>query len=64
MMDARETATLGSTLVVLGIVFGSDWLIGYSLIGAGVSLAIVSAIKARKKKGQVNTSEAGRTHES
>ena len=42
--------TLGSTLVVLGIIFGNaDRLIGYSFIGVGVLLSIVSAIKLRKK---------------
>jgi hypothetical protein len=44
--------TLGSMLVVLGIVFGNgDRLIGYSFIGAGVLLSIVSAFKLRRKPG-------------
>ena len=42
--------TLGSSLVVLGIVFGTDRLIGYSFIGAGVLLAIIGAIKSRRKE--------------
>jgi hypothetical protein len=42
--------TLGSSLVVLGIVFGTDRLIGYSFIGAGVLLSIIGAIKLRKKE--------------
>ncbi len=51
-MRSQELMTLGSTLVVLGIVFGNgDRLIGYSLIGAGVLLSIVSALKLRKKSG-------------
>ncbi len=40
--------TLGSSLVVLGIVFGTDRLISYSFFGAGMLLSIISAIKARK----------------
>jgi hypothetical protein len=36
-------------LVVLGIVFSEDLLIGYSFIGAGVLLSIVSMIKSRRK---------------
>jgi hypothetical protein len=49
-MRRQELMTLGSTLVVLGIIFGNaDRLIGYSFIGAGVLLSIVSAIKLRKK---------------
>jgi len=41
--------TLGSSLVVLGIVFGTDRLISYSFFGAGMLLSIISAIKARKQ---------------
>jgi hypothetical protein len=49
-MRSQEFMALGSTLVVLGIVFGNeDWLIGYSFIGAGVLLSIVSAFKPRRK---------------
>lgn len=44
-------ATLGMTLVVLGIIFGvSDRLIGYSFIGAGVLLSVIDIIKNLKKK--------------
>jgi hypothetical protein len=48
-MRSQELITLASSLVVLGIVFSSEWLIGYSFIGAGVLLSIVSAFKLRKK---------------
>ncbi len=49
-MKSQELVTLGSTLVVLGIIFGAtDRLIGYSFIGAGVLLSIVSALKLRRK---------------
>jgi hypothetical protein len=48
-MRSQELITLGSTLVVLGIVFGSgDRLIGYSFIGAGVLLSIISEFKIRR----------------
>lgn len=50
MMKNQKIMTLGSSLVVLGIVFGTDRLIGYSFIGAGVLLSIISAIKSRRKK--------------
>ena len=46
----QEIMILGSSLVVLGIVFGTDRLIGYSFIGAGVLLSIISAIKSRKRE--------------
>jgi hypothetical protein len=48
-MKSQELATLGSTLVILGIVFGEDLLVGYSFIGAGVLLSIVSIIRSRRK---------------
>jgi hypothetical protein len=48
-MRSQEYMTLGSVLVVLGIIFGNeDWFIGYSFIGAGVLLSIVSAFKLRR----------------
>ena len=51
-MGSQELVALGSTLVVLGIIFGAtDRLIGYSFIGAGVLLSIVSAFKLRSKPG-------------
>jgi hypothetical protein len=49
-MRSQEFTTLGSTLVILGIIFGEDRLIGYSFIGAGVVLSIISAIKSRRKE--------------
>ena len=48
-MRSKERITLAFTLIILGIVFADDWLIGYSLIIAGVLLSIISAIKPRRK---------------
>jgi hypothetical protein len=48
--SSQGLVTLGSTLIVLGIVFSTDRLIGYSFIGAGVVLSIIGAIKSRKKE--------------
>ncbi|MDH5483581.1 MAG: hypothetical protein OEY22_12005 [Candidatus Bathyarchaeota archaeon] len=42
--------TLGTTLVILGIIFGDDRLVGYSFIGVGVLLSIISAIRGLRKK--------------
>lgn len=42
--------TLGNTLVILGIVFGEDRLIGYSFIGAGILLSAITVIKSRRKE--------------
>lgn len=49
-MRNQEFITLGSTLVILGIIFGEDRLIGFSFIGAGVLLSIISVIKSRRKE--------------
>ena len=48
-MRNKELQTLAATFVILGIVFADDWLIGYLLIGAGVLLSIITAIKLRRK---------------
>ena len=42
-------AILGMSLVVLGIIFGDDRLIGYSFIGVGVLLSVIDAIRHRKQ---------------
>jgi VIT1/CCC1 family predicted Fe2+/Mn2+ transporter len=57
-MKTKELPALGSTLVVLGIVFGSDRVIGYSFIGAGMLLSIFAAIKSRKRDNKVFSIEA------
>ena len=41
-------AILGMCLVVLGIIFGDSRLIGYSLIGVGVLLSVMEAIRNRR----------------
>ena len=42
-------AILGMSLVVLGIIFGDSRTIGYSLIGIGVILSVIDAIRNRKR---------------
>jgi hypothetical protein len=41
-------AILGMSLVVLGIIFGDDRVIGYSFIGVGVLLSVIDAIRNRR----------------
>jgi lysylphosphatidylglycerol synthetase-like protein (DUF2156 family) len=41
-------AILGISLVVLGIIFSDDRRIGYSLIGVGVLLSVIDAIRNRR----------------
>jgi hypothetical protein len=47
-MKSLKFTTLAGTLVVLGIVFSSNELIGYSFMGAGALLSIISIIKSKK----------------
>ena len=48
--DKENTlVTLGAMFVVLGIVFGDDRLVGYSLIGLGVLLSTASVIGRRNE---------------
>ena len=49
-MKAKEITSIAMTLVTLGIIFGSDRLIGYSFIGAGVILSLVSLIQSKKER--------------
>ena len=59
-MRSQELMAFGSTLVVLGIIFGgTDCLIGHSFIGAGVLLSIVSAFKLRRKQGTQSQQTGG-----
>jgi hypothetical protein len=45
-----KLAMLGMKLVVLGIIFGDDRLVGYSFIGAGVLLSVIDIIRNLKYK--------------
>jgi hypothetical protein len=49
-MKSQELMTFGGTLVVLGIIFGEDRLIGYSFFGVGILLSVISVFKARRKE--------------
>jgi cytochrome bd-type quinol oxidase subunit 2 len=41
-------AILGMCLVVLGIIFGDNRLIGYPFIGVGIFLSVIEAIRNRR----------------
>jgi hypothetical protein len=49
ILNPSNLLILGMSLVVLGIIFGDDRLIGYSLIGVGVLLSVIDAIRNRKQ---------------
>ena len=53
-MNTQELTTHGGTLVILEIIFGSDRLIGYSFIGAGLLLSIIIIIKGKSKGKEVS----------
>jgi hypothetical protein len=48
-MRSQQLVTIGVALVVLGIVFSKNQLVGYLFIGAGVLLSIITAFKLRMK---------------
>lgn len=48
-MGSQEFITLGVALIALGIVFVENQLVGYSFIGVGVLLSIISATRLGKK---------------
>ena len=53
MVESKKLASLGSSLVVLGIVFGTDRLIGYSFIGAGVGSSIINMHASERSRKAV-----------
>ncbi len=48
-MRSQEFMTLGSVLIVLGIVFSQEQLLGYSFIGAGVLISVIGGFQLRRK---------------
>ena len=42
-------SVLGMSLVVLGIIFGDELIVGYSFIGVGILLSVIDAIRNRKQ---------------
>ena len=51
-MKKEKISYLATTLVVLGIIFASDQVIGYTFIGSGVILSIFSLIISNRKKSE------------
>ena len=49
LLNPSNLLVLGMSLVVLGIIFGDDRLIGYSFIGVGILLSVIDAIRNRKQ---------------
>jgi len=47
LLNPSNLLILGMSLVVLGIIFGDDRIIGYSFIGIGVLLSVIDAIRNR-----------------
>lgn len=46
-MKNENVISIGGILVVLGIIFGTDRVIGYSLIGAGVLASVLQWLQSR-----------------
>jgi hypothetical protein len=49
ILNPSNLLVLGMSLVVLGIIFGDDRIIGYSFIGVGVLLSVIDAIRNRQQ---------------
>ena len=49
-MPKSPIFTLAIVLVVLGITFGDDPLIGYSFLGTSMALSVIYAVKSSRKK--------------
>jgi hypothetical protein len=49
LLNPSNLLILGMSLVVLGIIFGDERVIGYSFIGVGVLLSVIDAIRNRKQ---------------
>jgi hypothetical protein len=47
-LNPSNLLILGMSLVILGIIFGDNRLIGYPLIGVGVLLSVIEAIRNRR----------------
>jgi hypothetical protein len=42
-------ALFGMSLVVLGIIFGDERVVGYPFIGVGVLLSVIDAVRNRRR---------------
>jgi len=49
LINPSNLLILGMSFVVLGIIFGDERVLGYSLIGIGVLLSVIDAIRNRKQ---------------
>jgi hypothetical protein len=49
LLNPSNLLVLGMSLVVLGIIFGDERVIGYSFIAVGVLLSVIDAIRNRKQ---------------
>ena len=50
ILNPSNLLILAMSLVVLGIIFGDERLIGYSFMGVGILLSVVDAIRNRKQQ--------------
>ena len=50
LINPSNLLVLGMSLVILGIIFGDERIIGYSFIGIGIALSVIDAIRNRKQE--------------
>ena len=50
ILNPSNLLILAMSLVVLGIIFGGERLIGYSFMGVGILLSVIDAVRNRKQQ--------------
>ncbi len=49
IINPSNLLILAMSLVVLGIIFGGERIVGYSFMGVGILLSVIDAIRNRKQ---------------
>jgi len=50
ILNPSNLLILAMSLVVLGIIFGGERIVGYSFMGVGILLSVIDAIRNRKQQ--------------
>ena len=49
IINPSNLLILAMSLVVLGIIFGGERIVGYSFMGVGILLSVIDAVRNRKQ---------------
>ena len=50
ILNPSNLLILAMSLVVLGIIFGGERIVGYSFMGVGILLSVIDAIRNRRQQ--------------